>query len=114
MEDRQPVRRDKAKPVKVYLSPTERAGLEEKAAATGLPIAVYLRNVGLGIAVPSILDHKAVLALLKVNADLGRLGGLLKLWLSGGRAGAPATETRRLLYDIEATQKTLRGIVDRL
>lgn len=28
------------------------------------------------------MDYKAVLDLVKVNADLGRLGGLLKLWLS--------------------------------
>ena len=80
-EQRQPERRDKARPVKVYLTPAERADIEIKAAATGLPIAVFLRRVGLGAAVPSILDHKAVLALLKVNADQGRLGGLLKLWL---------------------------------
>src|SRR5208337_652041 len=113
-EERQPERRDKARPVKVYLSPAERADIETKAGATGLPVAVFLRRVGLGAAVPSILDHKAVLVLLKVNADLGRLGGLLKLWLSGGQAGAPATEIRRLLYDIESTQKTLRRLVDRL
>ncbi len=57
-------------------------------------------------AVPSILDHKAVLALLKVNADQGRLGGLLKLWLSGGHTGpTSAAEVRRLLHDIESTQK---------
>ena len=80
-----------------------------------MPVAVFLRRVGLGAAVPSILDHKAVLALLKVNADQGRLGGLLKLWLSGGHIGATsAAEIRRLLYDIKSTQKTLRGLVDRL
>ncbi len=114
-EERQPERRDKARPVKVYLSPAERADIETKAGATGLPVAVFLRRVGLGAAVPSILDHKAVLALLKVNADQGRLGGLLKLWLSGGQTGAAsATEIRRLLLEIESAQKTLRGIVDRL
>ncbi len=114
-EQRQPERRDKARPVKVYLSPLERADIEIKAAATGLPVAVFLRRVGLGAAVPSILDHKAVLALLKVNADQGRLGGLLKLWISGRQTGAASsTEIRRLLLDIESAQKTLRGILDRL
>src|SRR5208337_178753 len=114
-EERQPERRDKARPVKVYLSPAERADIETKAGATGLPVAVFLRRVGLGAAVPSILDHKAVLALLKVNADEGRLGALLKLWLSGGHTGAAsAAEIRRLLHDIESTQRTLRGLVDRL
>ena len=50
-----------------------------------------------------------------MNADQGRLGGLLKLWLSGGQTGAAsAIEIRRLLLDIESAQKALRGIVDRL
>jgi hypothetical protein len=110
-----PARRDKARPVKVYVSAPERAVLEEKAASTGLPLAVFLRNVGLGIPVTSVLDYKAVLAMLKVNADQGRLGGLLKLWLSGGPAQAvSAGELRRLLHEIEGAQKILRGLIDRL
>jgi hypothetical protein len=116
MQEHQPlVRRDKARPVKVYLSPPERAVLEEKAESSGLPLAVFLRNVGLGISVTSVLDHKAVLAMLKVNADQGRLGGLLKLWLSGGLAQVvSASELRRLLHEIESAQRTLRALINRL
>jgi hypothetical protein len=110
-----PARRDKARPVKVYLSPQERAALEEKAANTGLPLAVFLRNAGLNIRITSVLDHKAILAMLKVNADQGRLGGLLKLCLASGPAeAAPAGELRRLLQEIEHAQRTLRGLIDRL
>ena len=107
--------RDRNRHLKVVVSARERADIETRAAATGLSVSAYLRNLGLGFQPHSTLDQQAILALLKVNADQGRLGGLLKLWLSGGQTGsAPATEIRRLLLDIESAQKTLRGIVDRL
>jgi hypothetical protein len=107
--------RDRNRHLKVVVSKRERAEIETRAAAVGLSVSAYLRNLGLGFQPHSTLDQGAILALLKVNADQGRLGGLLKLWLSGGQTGAaPATEIRRLLLDIESAQKTLRGIVDRL
>ena len=74
-------RRDKARPVKVYLTPAERTELEGKAAGVGLPLAVYLRNVGLAKTVTPVLDYEAINAVIQLNADQGRLGGLLKLWL---------------------------------
>lgn len=36
----------------------------------------------MGMQVRGVLDQKAVVELSKVNGDLGRLGGLLKMWLS--------------------------------
>jgi hypothetical protein len=106
--------RDRNRHLKVVVSARERADIETRAAA-GLSVSAYLRNLGLGFQPHSTLDQQAILALLKVNADQGRLGGLLKLWLSGGQTGfAPPTEIRRLLLDIESAQKILRGIVDRL
>ena len=41
-----------------------------------------LRALGLALPIQSTIDHRAVLDLLKINADLGRLGGLIKMWLS--------------------------------
>ncbi len=107
--------RDRNRPLRVFVSERERAEIGTRAAATGLSVSAYIRNLGLGFQPPSNLDQKAILALLKVHADQGRLGGLLKLWLSGGHTGtASAAEIRRLHLDIESAQKTLRGIVDRL
>ena len=56
--------------------------IKAKASEAGLTIAEYLRNLGLGYTVPSVIDNRQVDALLKINADLGRLGGLIKLWLT--------------------------------
>ena len=107
--------RDRNRPLKVLVSERERAEIETRAAATGLSVSAYLRNLGLGFQPHSTLDQETILALLKVNAYQGRLDGLLKLWLSGGQTeAASAADIRRLLHDIECTQRTLRNIVERL
>jgi len=101
--------------VKVSLSASERAAVEERAVATGRSLSALLRDAALGIEPKSILDLQAVQALVKVNADQGRLGGLLKLWLSDRPGdGASTSDVRRLLREIEETQITLRKLVQRL
>jgi hypothetical protein len=53
--------------------------------------------------------------LVRVNADQGRLGGLLKLWLvERPGEGASTVDVRRLLQQIEETQAELRRLVQRL
>jgi len=101
--------------VKVSLSASERAAVEERAVATGRSLSALLRDAALGIEPKSILDLQAVQALVKVNADQGRLGGLLKLWLSDRPGeGASTSDVRRLLREIEETQIALRKLVQRL
>ena len=60
----------------------EEVEIKTKAQDAGLSVAEYLRNLGLGYQVPSVIDNRQVDALLKINGDLGRLGGLIKLWLT--------------------------------
>ena len=90
--------RDRNRPLKVFVSERERAGIEMRAAATGMSVSAYLRNLGLGFRPHPTLDQAAALALIKVNADHGRLGGLFKLWLSGqsarGSRGNPEASHR--------------------
>ena len=101
--------------VKVSLSPAERAAIEERAVATGRSLSSLLRDLGLGFEPKAILDLQAVQALVKVNADQGRLGGLLKLWLTDRPGeGAPTIEVRRLLQEIESAQAELRRLIQRL
>ncbi len=73
-------KRDKR--LRVPVLPKEEMMIKAKASEAGLTIAEYLRNLGLGYTVPSVIDNRQVDALLKINADLGRLGGLIKLWLT--------------------------------
>ena len=107
--------RDRNRPLKVFVFERERAEIETRAAATGLSVSAYLRNLGLGFQPHSTLDQEAILALLKVNADQGRLGGLFKLWLSGQSAPSAETkEVRKLLVDIEECQVKLKALIGHL
>lgn len=97
--------RDRKRPLKVYVTPTERQAIERLAAVTRLSVSDYLRNVGLAYQPPSAFDQEAVLTLARINADQGRLGGLLKLWLSEKPGeGAPVKDVREVLHKIEDLQ----------
>jgi hypothetical protein len=104
---------DREHPLKTFVSPEERLAIEGKAQAAGLTVSSYLRYAALGQPISSTADQQAFLGLLKVNADLGRLGGLLKLWLSTKPGhGAKAVDVRRLLQEIEKTQTGMKVLID--
>ena len=99
--------------LRVPVLPDEEATIKKLAASTGLPVAAYLRRVGLGCEVRSILDHTRVEELARINGDLGRLGGLLKLWLSNDARAAQfgASTIRALLSKIEDTQARMHEVM---
>jgi hypothetical protein len=74
--------RPRGKPIYVWTTAEERAEIQRLARATGLSQSAYLRTVGLGYQPASAFDADAVLALARIHADQGRLGGLLKLSLA--------------------------------
>ena len=104
-------RRDKK--LRVPVLPIEEAEIKSKATNAGLPVAEYLRNLGLGYQVPSFIDNRKVDALLKINADLGRLGGLIKLWLTNDKRtrliGKP--QLQLTLDSIRNTQSTMLDVI---
>lgn len=69
-------------PLKVYVLPSEKELIQQRADECRMPISSYLKNLGLGFKPKSVADHQSILNLLKLNGDQGRLGGLLKLLLS--------------------------------
>jgi hypothetical protein len=100
-------------PIKVYCLPEEKAEVQAKAGTAGLSLSTYLLRVGMGYEIHGVLDHRRVDDLARVNADLGRLGGLLKLWLTNDERLSEITPTtlRALLWKIEATQDELRELM---
>ena len=102
-------------PVKLYVSAEEHRRLLQRAQSCDLPMSVYLRTLGMGYEPKSTMDAQAILSLIKVNADQGRLGGLLKLWLSERPGeGAAAFAVRQVLRRIEAAQIELRAMIKQL
>lgn len=106
---------NRKRPIKVYVTDEDRAQIEVNAAAARMSLSDYLRTVGLGITPRSAFDHEAVRTLAKVNGDLGRLGGLLKMWLADQPGvGASEGNVRELLDRLLATQEELRDVVGRV
>lgn len=110
--NKRPTRRN-TRPIKVCCPPEMRQEIETAAKASGLSMSRYLLNVGLGYEIPSLAHHKAVEELAKINGDLGRLGGLLKLWLTDDvRAAQVGTSTiRAALTKIEANQRQMTQLM---
>lgn len=74
--------RRKLLPMKVYCTEEERQIIEAQAQSAGMSLSEFLRNVGMGYPIKCRVDQQAIKSLGKVNADMARLGGLLKMLLS--------------------------------
>ena len=86
--------------------PDEEAAIKEKARQAGLSVAAYLRNVGIGYRIEGVIDAELVRELAKINGDQGRLGGLLKLWLTNSeKLGNQGPDHQRRL---------IHGVLDRI
>ena len=114
------ITRKNSSPIKVWVLPEEKDAIKANAHQAGLSVAAYLRKVAMGHAIQSRLDYEAVKDLAKVNADLGRLGGLLKMWLANDEKLArfhPIQVKQTILgalEDIKEVQLTLKEKVKRL
>jgi hypothetical protein len=100
-------------PIKVYCLPDERERIDSNAKAAGMSLSAFLLAVGQGYQVQGITDYERVRELARINGDLGRLGGLLKLWLTYDvRTAAFGADTiLRLLARIEATQDEMAQVM---
>ena len=116
MKVRVPKNRKDYPPIKVYCFPDEKQTIDQQATSTGLSKSSYLLRVGMGYPIRSIVDHHQVEELMKINGDLGRLGGLLKLWLSKEKpvAGIEARTVRETLRKIDTAQDQMLALMQRV
>lgn len=97
-------------PICVYCLEEEKSQIQALAKEAGLSVSDYLRRLGLMYRPTSVMDYEKVGELLKTAADMGRLGGLLKWWLSGE---APRLKTREG-RQIQINEETLRKLLARV
>ena len=78
-----------------------------------MSLSAFLLTVGQGYKITGIVDFEQVREMARINGDLGRLGGLLKLWLTNDVRTAKFGEAtvRSLLNRIEATQNEMGRIM---
>lgn len=93
--------------LQAYVTPEEFTLIMESSARAGLSMSEFARRVCLGFRVESREDQQARREVLKVNADLGRLGGLLKQALVSGHK----EQIYGLLHKIDQLQASLKARV---
>lgn len=99
--------RKKTQLIQVRATPEEKEQLKARAGAFGVSVGELCRQTIFGAKLKSQVDREAIQALLDTRADLGRLGGLLKGWLTGSFTGAPRPDmeqVRNLLNRLNAGQ----------
>lgn len=108
-----PVARRRQQHLRVPVFPDEKAVIEAQAQRAGMSVARFLREVGQGYRIGGIVDYTQVRELARINGDLGRLGGLLKLWLTNDERTAQFGEAtlRALLARIEGTQDEMGEVM---
>ena len=114
-----PGRRRRDRWVQFRATAEEVEAITAQARMVGLSVGAYLRAVGAGYQPRSVVDRDQVDAMLRVNGDLGRLGGLLKLWLrddaklSQFDRGQVRQAILAALRRIDENQGSLRGVIRR-
>ncbi|WP_263770122.1 plasmid mobilization protein [Propionivibrio soli] len=105
--------RQKTKLIQVRATPEEKERLRARASAFGISMGELCRQTILAATPRSTTDQAAIAELAATRADLGRLGGLLKGWLSGAfEKPVPPLHARGeivvLLREIDATQAVIK------
>lgn len=97
--------------IEIRLSDEELKIITEKAQAHNQNTSTYLRNLGMNYPIKSMVDQQAVLALLKVNGDLGKVGGLFKMWLMRNGEYKDDFSGERTYKDIDALVDELQDLM---
>lgn len=106
----------RGKSVKIRVNELEHEEINRRANMYGVTTSTYIRNIALNYPITSKVDYLSLMELGKCRADLGRLGGLLKMWLSNKdrRAGLDEIEVKSLYKEIEAKQEELIELARKL
>lgn len=99
--------------LRVPVLPKEKEVIEQQSRRAGMSVARYLREVGQGYPIRNVVDYEQVREMARINGDLGRLGGLLKLWLTNDERTAQLSEAtiRHVLTKISTTQDLLGEVM---
>lgn len=104
------VRRERT--MRFRVTAEEAREIASRAKIAGLTFSDYLRSAALHNRIKSTCDLEAVADLGCVNGDLGRVAGLLKLWLSERRGqGARPVDVEAMMNDFRALQASLSIIM---
>ena len=108
-------RRNTNSRLKISLNAAERELITAMAMAVRMPVAGFVRAVALGMELRTTMDHQAIRNLIALHGDLGRLGGLLKLWLAERKGeGVEAVKVDALYAELTDLKKLLATKIEAL
>lgn len=96
--------------VKSYWPQEEKDAAEAKADKLGLSLSEFIRRTATGARLPNVGHAEAIRDLMKINADLARLGNLLKMAIDEEQPMAVIT----LADQISETQALLKTKIKEL
>lgn len=101
--------RSKLLPIRVNKNEFE--VITKKAEDHGLNASTFLRNLSMNYPVKSMVDREVVSTLLRVNGDLGKVGGLLKMWLMRNGEYKDDFSARRTYENIDDLVDELQNLM---
>ncbi len=98
------------------INDVEKATITKKAERAGISVSKFVREAALNIKIQSMADTKAVEEMVKINADLGRLGRLFKLAINDKAANRmfKKEDLENLLKNIESQIQTMRNVMKKV
>ncbi|MDD2399620.1 MAG: hypothetical protein PHR75_03330 [Sulfurovum sp.] len=109
----------RTKRITVWATNEEAALMETKARSTGVALSTYLRNLGCAYPIKSRADQYLISSLIQAKAELGRQGGLLKLFIVNTErkqslGSRSVNDIDHLLDDMEQKQNRLLDIAEQI
>lgn len=106
--------RPRGSSIEVWLTPEERAEITARAVESHHSQSSFLRAAVFGEPVQSKSDLDALKELAKVGGDVGRVAGVLKLWLAEQRGqGARPIDVEIAMADCRELQATITATMSR-
>lgn len=106
--------------IQVRVSEDELAIIQKHADEFSISAPAMLRKLGLGIEPKSLFDKQVVGEVFKVHADLNRVGGLIKLWLSERdtklpeSSGVNVSDLQSLVGRVRSVSDEIRNVISGL
>lgn len=101
---------DRIAQIKAYVTEAEKAEVAGLARQARVTVSELVRRLVTGRKLPDARRHEAILGLVKVNADLARLGNLLRMALDDEDFAPPEGYDLEGLFDrIRETQSLLKN-----
>lgn len=101
--------------IKAYVTTEEKNEISGLAKQARVTVSELVRRLVTGRSLPDSRRHEAVIELVKINADLARLGNLLRMALDNKDFRPPEGYTLETLFaSIRGTQETLKSKIEEL